>query len=291
MSLQNLLRRTNRKVRVLVGLMLVGLVFVACTRTEGDAESTGLISAVDGKVIGHNAPAVLDKVEHLARTDHAALLSFCLDNYAARFKDYTCTFIKQERIGGSLGEEQWTNVKFMQSPYSVAMAWTKNAPMADRVLYIEGKYNGKMLARPSSSLLRALVPGGTVARDPDGPSVMKNTLRPVNMFGFERATENLLDVYRQSARAGELEQSFGGYKNVAGRDTIVLVRVLPPRKDYPARKTLTYVDLEYLVPVCVEGYDWDGNLACRYTFKDVKFNVGLGNEDFLPKANELNEPS
>ena len=80
-------------------------------------------------------------------------------------RDFTATFIKQERIKGRLGKEQWIDVSFMDEPFSVAMNWTKNAPVGDRVLYVDGKYGGQMLVRPSNGFLRALAP--TVARRPN----------------------------------------------------------------------------------------------------------------------------
>ncbi len=55
--------------------------------------------------------------------------------------------IKQERLNGALGKEQWVDVKFMEGPFSVAMKWVKNPPVADRLLFVEDKYNGKMLVR------------------------------------------------------------------------------------------------------------------------------------------------
>jgi hypothetical protein len=45
------------------------------------------------------------------------------------------------------------------------------------------------------------------------------------------------------------------------------------------------------VPVAVEGYDWDQQLSSRYVFKDIRFNVGLTSEDFLPAANDMKAPN
>jgi hypothetical protein len=44
------------------------------------------------------------------------------------------------------------------------------------------------------------------------------------------------------------------------------------------------------VPVCLESYDGEEELASRYIYDDVKFNVGLTGEDFLPKANDMTAP-
>ena len=128
---------------------------------------------------------------------------------------------------------------------------------------------------------------------------MKSTLRPVNLFGFKRGMQSLLDVYRLAAERGELKQAFGGYAEVAGRKTIVLVRYLPDTEEYrrtAAPLTNIYIDLDYLVPIMIEGteHDWprpNGNgLLCRYVYEDVKFNVGLTEDHFRPAAWDLVEP-
>ncbi len=267
-----------------VGMLVAGLFCIQCSRSEAFRPSR-FVMPLSGVAFGENAPGVSSEVLRLAKTDHIALLEYCLAGYDSRFRDYTCTLVKQERVGGHVGTEQEIFVKCLERPYSVAMHWTpKTAGVGDRVLYVEGKYNDMMLVRPKGVLGKLV---GTVRRDPDGPEAMQNTLRPVNQFGFRRSLLNLLKVYRQARSAGDLKEVFGGFAEVAGRKAVVLVRYLPPKDDYPAHKTLTFIDLEYLVPIAVEGYDWDQNLSSRYVFKDVKFNVGLTGDDFLPAANDM----
>ena len=284
--LKEVVRLTNRRIRLLVGLLVAGLFCVQCTRTDADPQSH-LATIIHGVKVGENSEVVSETVDRLARTDHIALLNYCLKNYQGRYRDYTCTFVKQERVHGVLGNEQTTNVKFLDQPYSVVMTWTQNAPIGDKVLYVEGKYNNQMLVRPKG-ILRNLV--GTVMRKPDSPEAMNSTLRPVSMFGFERSIESLLDVYRQAKEHGDLKEAFGGYGKVEGRDVVIMARYLPPKGDYPAHVTRVYLDVEYLVPVIVEGVDWDGKAVCRYLYKDLKFNVGLTPDDFRPEAVDMALP-
>ncbi len=279
---------SNRRARLFVGALLLVLFCLQCTRSEAFRESRFIV-AVAGHSLERNSPSEFKQVEELAKSDHAALLELCLANYDQSYRDYVCTFLKQERINQVVGKQQEVEVKFLDSPYSVAMAWTpETAPIGDRVLYVEGKYNGQMLVRPKGFLGRLV---GTVARDPDGPAAMRNTLRPVNMFGFRRALKSLLAVYERADRQGDLREAFGGFAQVAGRETVVLIRYLPPKGDYPAYKTVIFIDLEYLVPVCIEGYDWDEQLSSRYIYRDVSFDVGLTDADFLPAANEMKPPA
>jgi hypothetical protein len=266
-------------------LVLLGLICVQCTRrTEAFRTDSDLVTVVGGKTIGTVSPSAAERLETLAKTDQIALLKLCLTQCEANVQDYTCTLVKQERLSGKVGSEQWIAVKFLDEPFSVAMRWTKNAPLGDRVLYIEGKNNGNMLVRPRG-MLGGIV--GTVQRQPDGEEVMANTLRPVTLFGFERGLQSLIEVYELAGRRGDLQTTFNGYAEVDGRQAMVLERLLPAKDDYPAAKTLTYIDAELLLPVCIEAWNWDGQLDSRYVYKDLKINVGLKDADFTPAANGL----
>lgn len=282
MVIKRMLRPSNRAIRWAVGGLLVTM---ACLQLVETVPDEGTQVTVPTRV-SRAAADTSDGLVGLARTDHIGLLERCLSNYDGLWRDYTCTLVKQERIDGTLGREQEIAVKFLDRPFSVAMRWLRNAPIADRVLYVEGIREGHMLARPKSGLLRLLT-GGHVLRKPDGPEAMRNTLRPVSVFGFRRSLEALLGVYRQALAAGHLSQSFGGRAEVAGRRTLVLERSLPALHEYPAGTTRVYVDIEHLVPVCVEGFGWEDELLCRYTYKDVRLNVGLEADDFLPEANGM----
>ena len=294
-----LVRTNPGRLSVVVGLLLVGILAVLYTpqeTTAGPVEKNRAV-VVMGKALAPEVPQEqVNEVEVLAQTDHIGLLEMCLENFRGSYGDYTCTFIKQERINSHTTPRQIVDVAFRAEPYSVSMMWrnTENGeplqmPMGDRALYIEGQWNNEMLVRPTSGFLQLLT-GGVVRRKPTDPEVMKNTLRPINTFGFERSLENLLEVYRQADEAGDLTTTFGGYAKVADRETIVLKRELPAKDDYPAALTVIYIDLEYLVPICVEGFDWQGERFCTYLFQDIRFNMDLTDDRFTPEAIEMNSP-
>lgn len=281
---------TNRKIRLLVGLMLIALFCIQCVHPEDSPSISNIAVAIENP---DSPTQVLDKARALAASSHVALLEFCLKNYREKIHDYSCTFIKQEKIGGVVGKEQEIQVLFKESPFSVLMTWVRNAPQGDRVLFVEGKYNGKMLVRPASAFLRKLAP--TVSRAVDGDDVLRTTLKPVNCFGIERAAKSLIEVYEQARAAGDLREEVGQDADVLGRKCLVLVRYLPDKSDYPAYKTLVYIDQEYFLPIMIEGFGWnnsptDTDFVCRYLYKDLKFNRGLTDQDFLPERNDLVVP-
>lgn len=283
MAVKRLLQATNRRMRWLVGLLLIGLFCVQCIPHNGGDSSNVVIAKT---TVAADSP---QRLVRLAQTDHLALLNLCRQRCSDTVRNFTCTFIKQERINGALGPEQEMTVKYLDSPFSVYMEWRRNSPIGDRLVYVEGKNDNNMIVRPKGGLLQMLT-GGAVLRKPDGDEAMKNTLRPVSVFGFNRGLRDLISVYAAAAAAGDLEQKFGGYAVVEGRKTMVLERYLPAKEQYPAWKTLVYIDTETLLPVCIEGWDWEKRLSCRYVYRDLKINVGLTDADFLPEANGIKMP-
>lgn len=287
MSLMRAFRPTNSRTRLAVGLILAALFCIQCTRSEA-VRDENVVTVVDGTTIGHVSSARQAELENLAKTNQIELLKLAIDHYRVSYQDYACTFCKTERIDGQLRATQKIDVKFRQNPYSVAMHWLVNAPAADRMLYVAGKYDGQMLVMPKGML--SLVTGGAVLRDPVGQDAMANTLRPVTMFGFENMMVNMLDVYQMAAQGGQLQFSFLGYGDICGRKVLILQRVLPYTKEYAARAaktTVWYLDVEYLVPLAVEFHDWTDQLVSKYAYSDIKFNVGLGDKDFTPEANDI----
>lgn len=281
--LKSFWRPTNGRVRLGVGLLMAALFCIQCTRSSHAFRST------NGLVTDSVGPASASQLEEMARKDPAGLLRRGMEHHRQSYHDYTLTFIKQEQLPGQLspGAEQWMEAKFLDAPFSVALKWTKNAPIGDQVLYVEGKCNNQMLVKPKGFLNKLV---GTQLREPAGEEAMANTLRPVTLFGFERMMQSLLEVYERAAQAGDLTHRFLGYKDVGGRQVMVLERVLPPNKGYPAKSTVWYFDPQWMVPLGMEAADWNDQVFARYLYKDVKFNVGLTPADFTPEANGIKPP-
>lgn len=283
MLLHRVLRLTNTRIRLAVGLGLLGMICLQCTQSSEAFRDSQIITATDGQLHGQTSDARARHIEQLAETDPVALLQMALDNYDASIQDYRATFVKQERIHGRIRKEQVMEVHFRDEPFSVFMHWTENPPRADRMLYVAGRNEGQMLVRPAG-LLASL---GTLQRDPEGEDVMENTLRPVTQFGFRRSLESLLEVYRLADERGDLQSDFEGYAEVDGRPVLVLVRTLPPRDDYPAKTTRIYLDRELLLPLAIEAMNWQDELDSRYIYRDVRLNVGLTDADFAPENNGM----
>ena len=313
MMIKKLLRPTRKRLIALATvLLLASAAFVLVPRAEGSkdeklapevkmkdlaevfaaapqvAPDAGAVDAED-VVVEEVVLTPQQQLLYLAQNDHIGLLEMCLEN-TAQYQDYALTFEKQERIKGKLGDSQTIDVIHRAAPFSVGMRWTENAPQGDRVIYTEGQRNNQMLIHPTDGAARFFV-GEQVLRDPHAKEVMDGTLKPITIFGFTNSLTSLVDMYRLAEERGDLRTEFVGVGEMAGREVLIINRFLPDRPDYDAAKTTIYIDIEYLVPVMIEGYDWsdDEKLVARYLFRDIKFNVGLTEEDFSAAAFGMKE--
>lgn len=284
MKYRRILRTSNSRVRMLVGLLLMGLAGYLATQGDADADTNQYVQTVQRGHLVAESEQLLAEMERLAKADHVALLEMCLRN-AEGYRDYTGTFIKQERIDGALRDEQIIDFRHRDAPFSVAMAWQKNAPRGDRVLFIQGRNDNQMFVRVNKSI--PFLGGMVVSRDPEGKEVMRSTLNPVTRFGFRRGLENLIGVYRQAREAGDLRIEFGGYSDVQGSKCIRLLRHLPVKGDYPAKLTEIHVDVARLVPVCIKSFDARDELISKYIYRDLQFNIGLDDDSFSKSSNDM----
>lgn len=277
-------KRKNIIVRISIGIFIFAFCIISNFSTT-KANTPGLGSVAIASDQKDASDIALD-IEKMAKTDHVSLLKYCIDNYNKQYSHYTCTFLKQETIRGKLGKEQATTIKFMEKPFSVVMTWTENRPSpADRVIFVDGKYNNKILCRPVGLLGLA----GTQIRDPLSEEAKASSINPITEFGITKMTQNLIGVYELAKKNGDLTEEFGGYFTLDGRKCIMIIRLIKESssQNYPANKTETYIDLEYLVPVCVKGWNWKNKLSCTYHYKNLKFDTDLTEIDFSTQKNDM----
>jgi len=99
----------------------------------------------------------------------------------------------------------------------------------------------------------------------------------------------MVEVCEQAAKNGDLKFEFLGHDFIDNRPCLVLLRTLPMEKGYPAAKLKIYLDQEYLLPTSMENYDTAGNLLSKYTYTNIRFNLGLTDQVFSPRANGMTD--
>ncbi len=228
-------------------------------------------------------------ISELLERDPMAVIRAGREFYETQVRDYTCTFVKQERLKGRLGKVERIEVRFRKKPFSVFFVWKENANKVRRALYIDRPdyvdKKGRKLARvePNGAIARLFV------RDIKLPLHSKRSRevsrRSLDDFGFGALFRMLEEYNTAAAEKGVLRFRFVGTGQIDGRPTYVFERYLPYQGEdgpWPDAKMVLHLDQQWLLPVAVYSYaDAKGTkLLGSYVFEDVKLNVGLTDRDF-----------
>jgi hypothetical protein len=200
-------------------------------------------------------------------------------------RDYTCTLVKRERLQGQLEPEQVLTMKCRQQPFSVYLRWHEPRNLAGQeACYVAGRHNGMMRVH-SAGLLGAV---GFVSLDPRDPRAQKNSRHSITEAGFGNLIESCARAWEADRRLGKTQVRVAEYEFAKRRCTRVeLTRADSAGGQLPVYRTVLYLDKETRLPVRVEAYDWprkggspDGELIEVYSYVDLRFNVGLTDNDF-----------
>ena len=236
-----------------------------------------------------NGAVSFTPADELARSDPWALARRGRQRYQRDVRDYTCVFLKQERIDGKLRKAEEIEIRYREDPKTIYMIWKRNADQAKRVLFEDtpGFVNeqGEKLAHvePAGALIRLIV--SDILMPIHGKRARQSSRRFIDEFGF-RATLELLDHYNQLATdRGLLDLHYAGEGEVDGRPTYKTVRYLPyegPDGIWPDAKMVMHLDKEWLLPTAVYSYaDREGKeLLGSYVHTQVKLNPDLDSSAF-----------
>jgi hypothetical protein len=234
-----------------------------------------------------NAPTDGAAVEHpLAPALKLAKAS--MDHIRNDIKDYSCTMIKHERIGGKLADQEFMFLKVRHEPFSVYMYFLgPDRLKGQECIYVAGKNNGNLLGHGVG--IRKIA--GTVPLLPTGMIAMQGQRYPITEIGFSNLTKRLVEVAQQDMQYGECEVKF--FKNAKiNKRVVTLIEVRHPvkRTNFKFHVARVYVDDELNIPVRYESYDWPkapgaplsvaDDLIEEYTYTDIKLNQGFTDFDF-----------
>lgn len=202
-----------------------------------------------------------------------------------KIQDYTATLIKTERIGNTLGEDQYIGIKVRHKPFSVYLNFLAPAALrGQECLYVEGANSGKMWAHGTGIKEKMF---GTVSLDPDGSMAMAGQRYPLTQIGILNLTKRLAEVAAEDVKYGECEVKY--FKGAKINDRVcTCAQVLHPvpRKNFLFHLARIFVDDNLNIPVRYEAYDWpkvEGGkpeLIEAYTYLNMRLNVGLTDADF-----------
>lgn len=217
-----------------------------------------------------------------ARDPLAALLADARTGHA-RLRDYSCTFTRQERVNGLLGDEQVAEMRVRVQPFSIAVRTARPESLAGQeMVYVErGRADGKMklrLAGTSNYLLLNV----------DDPKALAVSRRPVTKLGMGSILDTLAEVIRREKALNNPVEVFASDYQFAGRPvTRYEVYTRRPHAHRLFYRAVICVDKETKLPVRYEAYDQprsggtsSGDLMEVFSYSDIRPNVGLGDSSF-----------
>ena len=211
-----------------------------------------------------------------------------MSNIRNNLKDYSCTMVKRERIGGKLNDPEYMYLKVRHEPFSVYMYFLGPERLrGQEAIFVEGKNNGNLLGHGVG--IRKIA--GTVPLMPTGAMAMQGQRYPITEIGMLNLTKRLVEVAEMDKHFGECDVKFlRNAKIITGKEkrTVTCIQVVHPipRKNFRFHRAMVYVDDELNLPVRYESYDWPDRpggqppLLEEYTYTDIKLNNGFTDLDF-----------
>lgn len=220
----------------------------------------------------------------------AALLEKGCDNFS-RVSDYTANMLKQERIGGALGECQLIETKIKHAPFSVYMKW-REGDRGRQLIYVDGQNDGNMLVQPGGIKGRMT---GVLALEPTGSLAMSESRYPITKAGLLELARSVLSYQQTDLQNGKgFQCQLFDFQEFEGRPCYLYVMEYDnPEYNEVYRKSMVYIDKELSLPICVKNYTWgkdvnpenieEETLIEFYAYTDLKFEQKLTAADFDKK--------
>jgi Protein of unknown function (DUF1571) len=201
-----------------------------------------------------------------------------------KMRDYSGTFTRQERINGTLSAEQVGEMKMRVNPVGIYVRFARpEATAGMEVAYSGAKKDGKVRYRPAGVAGRK----GFLRLEVDDPKFLADHRHPVTSWGIGPTIELLSTVTAREKTLNNPVEVFTADFQFANRN-VTKYEIFTRRQHafrYAAHMVV-YVDKETKLPIRFEAYDdpkagaTTGDLLEMYSFSDLKFNNGLGENVF-----------
>ncbi len=200
-------------------------------------------------------------------------------------RDYTCLFIKKERLHGKPQPENLIEMRVRNQPFSVYLRWLapKNLE-GQQACYVAGR-NQNMMRVHSTGILGI---AGFVTLDTRDPRVMENSRHTITEAGIGHLITRLLQSWDMERRLGKTQVRLADY--TYNRAPCTRVETIHPDnsgRQFTSYRTVVYFDKASHLPIRIEKYDWPraggpagGELLESYSYINLRTNVGLGDNAF-----------
>ncbi len=214
-----------------------------------------------------------------------------------KVRDYTARVIKRERIRGSLGEEEFMQLKVRHednstnppTPFSVYLIYVPPSANAGReAIWVKGENDNKLITHELGIQFK-LPPKGFLA--------MRNSRYPIYDIGMLNLAEKLIEKGERDKVHDQCQVEI--YENqLVDQRACKLIQVKHPERKEGLEYHIAqiFIDNELYVPIRYAAYSWPTEaggqpvLEEEYTYLDLKLNVGLTDLDFNPKHPDYKYP-
>lgn len=199
-----------------------------------------------------------------------------------KLRDYSGTFTRQERIKGALSAEQVGEMKVRTSPAGVYVNFVRPEGTAGMEVSYSAKKT-KVAYRPAGLAGRR----GFQKIDADDAKFLAENRHPVPDWGMGPMLELVAAAAaREKTLNNPVEVYTSDYQFATRNVTRYEILMRRPHAFRYAAKVVVFVDKETKLPVRFEAYDdpkpgaTTGDLLEAYSFTDLKFNTGVGENSF-----------
>jgi hypothetical protein len=206
-------------------------------------------------------------------------------NAFAGVRDYTCLFIKRERLGDQLQPDHLIAMKVRHQPFSVYLRWLgPKSVEGQEACYVAGRHNGMM--RVHATGFKSIA--GFVTIDPRDPRVAQNSRHTITEAGIGNLIMRLSQQWELERRLNQTQVRMGDYVyNHLLCRRVEVTHAGNAGGQMTSCRCVVYFDKASHLPIRVERYDWprrggaaDGELLESYSYVNLRLNPGLPDADF-----------
>ncbi len=260
--------------------------------TAADVAGSGGLSSLSAEELNRRMTSVIHSSK-LALQLHVALLEVGKSRIE-RYPDYSATFIKQERVDGSdLQDVQSIQLKLRHKPFGVYMKWLEGGDVGRELLFVEGQYDDLMRVRLGG--IKAKLP--VLKLEPTGSLAMAESRHPVTEMGLALLAEQLLKYRKRdlTLKAGVRWEMLPEQKFMDRICDCWVVEYDNREVEPVYRKSISYIDKESSLPICVRNFGWteagaevpadaaaldEATMIEYYGYTDIQFETRLTDNDF-----------
>jgi hypothetical protein len=198
-------------------------------------------------------------------------------------RDYTCLFIKKERLRGQLQPDNLIEMKVRNQPFGVYLRWLAPKELEGQEACYQAGHN---TMRVHSTGLAGVA--GFVTLSLNDPRATQNSRHTINEAGIGNLLNRLTQRWELERQLNKTEVRIAEYSyNQRPCTRAEMFHPDARSGQFDSYRTVVYFDKASHLPVRIEKYDWprpggapDGDLLESYSYVNVRTNVGLADAVF-----------